>query len=101
MLGLGILIPPAALDAGWPIPKLRNQASRNPIWLQPIQAAVLGSAKVSVNGELNVTNLIPPVNLATALWTVTKAAEWAVPARPDCRCAGILSTPANLSTPRC
>ena len=31
----------------------RNQASRNPIWLQLIQVAALGSAKMSVNGELN------------------------------------------------
>jgi acyl CoA:acetate/3-ketoacid CoA transferase beta subunit len=39
----------------------------NQIWLQPIQAAVLGSAKVSVNGELNLTNLIPRVNLDAPL----------------------------------
>jgi hypothetical protein len=29
---------------------------------------------VFVNGELNVTNLIPPVNLARTFWMVTKAA---------------------------
>jgi hypothetical protein len=51
MLGLGILIPPAASGAGWPLPKLRNQASRNPISLQLTHVAVVGSAKY-VYGEL-------------------------------------------------
>ncbi len=45
MLRLGILIPPAASGAGWLFPKPRNQASRNPIWLQPARVAILGSAK--------------------------------------------------------
>jgi hypothetical protein len=45
MLGLGILIPPAASGAGWLLPKPRNQASRNPISLQLIHVAVVGSAK--------------------------------------------------------
>jgi hypothetical protein len=51
MLGLGILIPPAASGAGWLFPKPRNQASRYPISLQLIHVAVVGSAKY-VNGEL-------------------------------------------------
>jgi hypothetical protein len=29
---------------------------------------------VCVNGELKVANMVPPVNLATPFWTVTKAA---------------------------
>ena len=73
MLGLGILIPPAALVAGWPSSEPRNQASRNPAAPQLIHVAVLGSARESVNGELNLANPIPPVNLTTTLWTVTKA----------------------------
>lgn len=78
MLGLGNLIPTGRIErAGnwltynsyW-----RNQAADNPNGRQLIQAAALGSAKMSVNGELTVTNLIPPVNRDTPFREVTKAA---------------------------
>src|SRR5882672_1929695 len=45
LLGLRILIPPASSGSSWLPTILRNQASRNSIRLQPIQAAALGSAK--------------------------------------------------------
>ena len=67
LLGLGILIPPAASGAGWLFPNQRNQASRNPIWLQLIQLAALGSAKMYMNGELNVNKLDSPCQPHSAL----------------------------------
>jgi hypothetical protein len=73
MLGLGILIPPAASGAVWPFHHPRNQASRMPISLQLTHVAALGSAKY-VNDVSTVANLIPRVNLTTTLWTITKAA---------------------------
>jgi hypothetical protein len=67
MLGLGILIPPAASGAGWLFPRPRNQASRNPISLQLIHVAVLWFGKVYVNGELNGNKLDSPCQPRYAL----------------------------------
>jgi hypothetical protein len=57
-----MLIPPAASGAGWflllPTEPGKPKSNR----LQLIQLAALGSAKMFMNGELTVTNLIPPVN---------------------------------------
>ena len=74
MLGLGIVIPPAAFDASWLILALRNQAGRNPIFAATDSRCSTWFGEVCVNGELKVANLIPPVNLCTTLWTITKAA---------------------------
>jgi hypothetical protein len=74
MLRLGILIPPAASGAGWLV--LRNHGTRQAeiqLGCNRHTLQVLGSAQFTMNGELKLANLIPPVNLTTTLWTVTKA----------------------------
>jgi hypothetical protein len=73
MLGLGILIPPAALRCR--LVKLGDHGTRQPQRnsLQLIHVAELGSARVFYEREIKVTNLIQRVNHRTALGAVTKA----------------------------
>jgi hypothetical protein len=73
MLELGILIPPAPSEAGWPFHATTEPGRPKSNLAATDSGCGTWSGKLTVNGELNVTNLIPPVNRATHFWKVTKA----------------------------
>jgi hypothetical protein len=68
MLELGILIPPAALDADWPFHVTTEPGRPKSNLAATDSGGGTWSGKLSVNGELTVTNLIPHCQPGYALW---------------------------------